>query len=142
MSSLARGVESITISEDQFAYGFNCGVLGYFRDLEDDLLEIGHLNPDEIQISDRIGLRKEYINRKFAPNDYIFDTFENEEINEYLTLNLPIFLKQSLNLEHVEDAYKKEEWEVLQALPSKEFNIKVVSGRVCEVSTCLPIVVG
>lgn len=86
-------MSSLVLSKNGYAYGFNDLCVGYFQDLGEEIFELGHFNPDVVPIKDRINLRTEYINRKFDEDAYMFDAFENEDINEYITLNSEFLTK-------------------------------------------------
>lgn len=116
----------MVLSQEAYAYGFNLETKGYFSDLGEEIFELGHFNPDEVPIKDRINLRNEYINRKFDEDTYIYDTFENEEIDSYLKLDNEFVTKVSSIKEHSSTSYSIEEWNKLLKLPNKEFLIKVI----------------
>jgi len=47
--------------------------------LEEEIEEIGELNPDNVKLSDRIEMRNMIMMNKFDEEAYLFDTFENNE---------------------------------------------------------------
>ncbi|EAS07700.1 SHQ1-like protein (macronuclear) [Tetrahymena thermophila SB210] len=123
IEEIKQQVENLVLSQDAYAYGFNQQTKGYFQDLGEEIFEIGHFNPDEIPISDRINLRNEYVNSKFDEDAYIYDTFENEEIDSYIKLNLEFLSKVASINQDTSSSYTPEEWNQLKKLPNKEFII-------------------
>ena len=50
----------------------------FFTDLEEEIIEIGEINPDTVDVENRIKIRNEIIIDKFDPDRYLFDLFDNE----------------------------------------------------------------
>lgn len=117
---LSKGLAGLVIGKQAYAYGFNNQHQGYFEDLGEEIFELGDFNPDEIPIADRIRLRTEVIESKFDEDAYIFDTFENDSIEEYVLLQPDLLVQIAAKIQ-----YSPEEFNTLQKLPNKEFLIKV-----------------
>lgn len=42
------------LRSQDYSYGFNDNIVNFFEDLQEEILEIGELNPDNVKKSDRI----------------------------------------------------------------------------------------
>jgi len=42
------------LRSQDYSYGFNDNTVNFFEDLQEEILEIGELNPDNVKKSDRI----------------------------------------------------------------------------------------
>ncbi|CAK81781.1 unnamed protein product (macronuclear) [Paramecium tetraurelia] len=67
-----------------FCYGFNNQYKDVFDDLEEELYEIAILDPKQIAMQDRKSMALQYVQQQFDKDAYLFDLFENEQVDEVL----------------------------------------------------------
>ena len=119
-------IELLTVSTEDFGYGFNFSKTGVFKNLLDEFgLLLDVKNPDAKSHRERLLERQKMEAASFDSDHYLCDLYETEEINEILAYEtdwrklVSSSADSSINQRNPLLAFSSEEQERLLALPRR-----------------------
>lgn len=136
---------------NQYFYGFNNQTTGFFENLEEQIVEIGEINPDTVKFEERRAIRDDVQLKKFDADSYLFDLLDNEEIQEIISIqgnDLDSFANKLSALKIVDEpsqkkppasqfAYSEQEMLTLKSLKNKQYQIQSKGQVLLEITDIL-----